>query len=103
MRNTLSTIIRQSSASNENGVGLMLIIGIISLLLIGAIAVTTPQMKKFILPSSAEPSPTFTPAPETVQLSEKQQLYLRNKERIQQELNLDDNQFTLLVESAAKN
>lgn len=91
---------------NQSGFSFLILLGITTLFLAGAIVVTTPQIKKLFTPRpdqtlQAVPSPDLTE--KAPQYSEKQKLYLRNKARIQQELNLNDAQFDLLIESASKN
>lgn len=97
----LSAFSRQLSVKNQFGVGLFIVIAIVALTLVGAAVLTTPQIRGKIFPSpstKSAASPSATP-----QLSDKQRLYLRNKATIQKTLNLNDEQFKLLLESADKN
>lgn len=102
MRKQSSVISRQSSTRNQQGVGLLAVIGIVAIVIIGAVVLTTPQIRQTILPTP-KPSPHMASSSATLNYSEKQQLYLRNKEVIKKNLNLNEDQFNLLVESANKN
>ncbi len=85
---------------NQRGVGLLAVIGIVSVIIIGAVVLTTPQIRQIVLPTP-KPSPAASLAPNE-RYSDKQQLYLRNKATIMKNLNLNEEQFNLLVESANK-
>jgi hypothetical protein len=89
-----------STVHSQTGVGALVVISVVVFALLGVIAVTTPQIRNLVLPNNQSALPSPSPEP---QLTEKQQLYLRNKETIQKALNLNDEQFDLLVESAGKN
>ncbi len=86
---------------NQKGVGLLAVIGIVTVVIIGAVVLTTPQIRQSIFPTP-QPTPMTSDEP-MQQYSEKQLLYLRNKEAIMKSLNLNEEQFKLLVESANKN
>jgi hypothetical protein len=96
----LSAISRQLSAKHQTGVGLLAVIGIVSVIIIGAVVLTTPQIRQIVLPTP-KPSPAASLAPNE-RYSDKQLLYLRNKATIMKNLNLNEEQFNLLVESANK-
>jgi hypothetical protein len=86
---------------NQRGVGLLAVIGIVAVVIIGAVVLTTPQIRQTVFPT---PKPTPLPSTSPVEkYSEKQQLYLRNKATIMRNLNLNEDQFNLLLESADKN
>jgi hypothetical protein len=96
----LSAISRQLSAKHQTGVGLLAVIGIVTVVIIGAVVLTTPQIRQTILPTPS-PSPVASVAPNG-NYSDKQLLYLRNKATIMKNLDLNEEQFNLLVESANK-
>lgn len=93
---------KQLSAIGQHGVGLLAVIGIVAVVIIGAVALTTPQIRQTIFPT---PKPALNEASSSAisRYSDKQLLYLRNKEIIMKNLNLNEEQFNLLVESANKN
>lgn len=91
-----------STIRSQQGVGLAVVIAVVAVILLGAIVLGTPQIRNTLLPATQKlnnASPSATPH----QYSEKQLLYIRNKETIKQGLNLSEEQFNLLVESADKN
>jgi hypothetical protein len=92
----------RTAHSSQKGVGAAVVVMVAALILIGVIAVATPQIRNVILPSS-HPAASPSPSAAASQYSEKQQLYLRNKEAIKQGLNLTEEQFNLLVQNADKN
>ena len=100
-KNRLTALFRNAHFSQE-GVGIAVVIIVVAAVLIGGIVLATPQIRNVILPSA---KPVVYPSPSVAasQYSDKQQLYLRNKESIKQGLNLTDEQFDLLVQNADKN
>lgn len=88
--------------SSQQGVGLLAVIGIVAVVIIGAVVLTTPQIRQIFFPTP-KPSQYEASSSAMPQYSEKQLLYLRNKAIIMKNLNLNEEQFNLLVESANKN
>lgn len=90
--------------NDQKGVGILVVVGVVAVVLLGAIVVTSPQIRDFMFPDQYQPTPDSSPqASGEIQYSSKQQLYIRNKEVIKKNLNLTEEQFNLLVESADKN
>ncbi len=93
-------LVSRISNLNQQGVGLLAVIGIVTVVIIGAVVLTTPQIRQTIFPTP-QPTPMSSDDP-MQQYSEKQLLYLRNKGTIMKSLNLNEEQFNLLVEGANK-
>lgn len=97
----VACLVSRITSVNQQGVGLLAVIGIVAVVIVGAVVLTTPQIRQTIFPTP-KPTPVASASP-MEQYSDKQLLYLRNKATIMKNLNLTEEQFNLLLESADKN